>query len=397
MVDLAARRARWGVSLLFLTNAVVYASVVPRFPQFKVDLALSNTALGLAIAASPLGALAAGMFATRVVAGLGSARAGVSASVVMSLNLLCIGFAQTGWWLALGLFVAGFSDSIGDVANNMHGLRVQRRYGRSIINGFHGVWSVGAVAGGALGAVASGLTISTATQFVFTALFFSIVSLGCARLHLAEPARVHRTAGQHGRPERRPRIPGPTLRTLIVLGALAALAGVVEDSGASWGAVYLSGTFGAGPGVSGLVFVSMAVSMSVSRLVGDRFVNHYGERTVAAAGAALAVVAMSVALVLPTPTTTIIGFGLAGLGTGTLIPAAMHAGDDLTGLPHGAALTVVSLVSRVGFLLSPPVVGLIADTTSLRLGLAVVPLASLAALLCCRVLRDPTTASAHRH
>lgn len=380
-----ARRARLGVSLLFLTNAVVYASVIPRIPGFKADLGLSNTELGLAIAAGPLGALVAGAVATQLLARLGSARAGVLAAALMSVNLLSIGLAQTGWWLAAGLFVAGFCDSVGDVANNLHGLRVQRRYGRSIINGFHGIWSVGAVAGGLLGSLAAGLQIPVLTQLTATAAIFLMISVACSRLQLTGRDADDRDQLHHDTGDTPSRWPA-SVRTLAAIGALAALAGVVEDSGASWGALYLAGSLGAGPGLAGSAFITMAVCMSVSRLTGDWFVNRYGERRVAGAGGLLAVGAMTAALVFPSTVSTLIGFGLAGLGTATMIPAAMHAGDKLTGLPPGAALTVVSLIARVGFLIGPPAVGVLADAANLRIALIVVPVAAAAALCCSRVL-----------
>lgn len=382
----AVRRARWGVSLLFLTNAVVYASVVPRFPQLKADLGLSNTALGVVIAAGPLGALLAGSVATSVVARWGSARTGVVASAAMSVNLLSIGFASNAWWLGAGLFVAGFCDSVGDVGNNLHGLRVQRGYGRSIINSFHGIWSVGAVAGGVLGSTAAGLNVSVVTQLTATATGFLVVSLACSRLQLRGPDHSDRHP-EDAAPTRL-RVSGATVRALATLGALAALAGVVEDSGASWGAVYLSTSLGAGPGVAGSAFLTMAICMAVARLTGDRLVDRYGERTVAVAGALLAAVALGAALTWPSTASVLVGFGLAGLGTATMIPAAMHAASHLIGLPHGAALTVVSLITRLGFLVSPPVVGAIADLTSLRVALVTVPVAALAAVACSRALSN---------
>ena len=83
---------------------------------------------------------------------------------------------------------------------------------------------------------------------------------------------------------------------------------------------------------------------------------------------------------------TLVGFALAGLGVATLVPAAMHAADELPGVPHGVGLTVVSWLLRVGFLLSPPVVGLVADASGLRVGLLGVVLAGLGVLLFGRVL-----------
>lgn len=386
MVLREASRARLGVSLLFMINAIIYASVVPRIPQFKSELYLTNTELGLIVAAAPLGALVAGSVATHVIARLGSARAAVLSSAVMAANLVVIGSANAGWWLAVGLFLAGFCDSVGDVANNMHGLRVQRRYGRSIINGFHGIWSVGAVIGGVLGSAAAGLHMPIFGQMVVVAVVFAAASLACFRLLLPGSDVTDSAVAAEDAPDSGSRVTAATWRTLITIGAVGALAGVVEDAGASWGAVYLSGSLDTGPGLAGVAFIALAVFMTVGRLVGDWFVDRFGERAVARIGSLIAALSMAIALVFPTVWTTILGFGMAGLGTATLIPAAMHAADKLPGIRHGLALTAASLMMRIGFLLSPPIIGMVADLTSLRVGLIVVPVAAIAVFFCSRVL-----------
>ncbi len=84
---------------------------------------------------------------------------------------------------------------------------------------------------------------------------------------------------------------------------------------------------------------------------------------------------MGAALLVPTVPGTIVGFGLTGLGIATLIPAAVHGADQVPGLRPGVGLTMVSWLLRVGFLAAPPIVGAIADATSLRVGLLVVPIA----------------------
>ncbi|MDN6300157.1 MAG: MFS transporter, partial [Micrococcaceae bacterium] len=88
----------------------------------------------------------------------------------------------------------------------------------------------------------------------------------------------------------------------------------------------------------------------------------------------------------PTLPGTIIGFGLSGFGMATLIPAAMHAADELPGLRHGTWFTILGWLMRVGFLFSPPIVGFVADRTTLATGLLIVPLAGLLVIVCAGVL-----------
>ena len=392
------RHARVAVAALFFTNGALFANLLPRYPEIKDDLGLTNAALGSAIAAFPLGALLAGLFAAALINRFRSSRVAVGGIVVMATVLALVSVAQTWAALAVILFVAGALDAVIDVAQNAHGLRVQRRYRRSIVNSFHGVWSIGAVSGGLLGAAAAGLGVPLAVHLVTTSALFSAVALVSYRFLLPGPEHAERDDGPPNGRRRRCRpvrrratsaerraIRTASIRVLLVLGVLAACGAVVEDAGASWGALYLDG-LGAGAALAGLAFVALQTTMTIGRLLGDRVVDRFGERAVVRSGGVVAAVGMAAALAWPTVGTTLVGFALAGIGVATLVPAAMHASDELPGLAVGVGLTVVSWLLRVGFLLSPPLVGLVADHVSLRAGLLGAVLAGLLVVVLGRVL-----------
>ena len=393
------RNARSAVAALFFTNGALFANVVPRYPEIKADLGLSNAALGSALAAFPLGALIAGLFAATLISRWRSSRVASFGIVLLAIAILLVSVAH-GWAiLAVVLFAAGALDAVVDVAQNAHGLRVQRLYGRSIVNSFHGVWSIGAVTGGLMGSAAAGLSVPLPVHLVGASVLFSGVALVCYRFLLPGPENAERVADAevvaaaegHGSSPASARtglraVRGPALRLLIALGVLAACGALIEDAGASWGALYLRNDLAAGAAVAGLAFVALQTAMTVGRLTGDRVIDRFGQRTVVRAGGAVAAAGMGLALALPSVPTTLVGFALAGLGVATLVPAAMHTADELPGLPPGVGLTVVSWLLRVGFLLSPPLVGVIADASSLRVGLLSVVVAGIGALLLGRVL-----------
>lgn len=389
-----ARRARAAVAALFLTNGAVFFNVVPRYPQIKADLGISNAVLGTAIAGYPAGALVAGLLAGAAIRRFRSARVGAFGIVATTVATLAIPLAPH--WVAFGavLFVVGALDAVVDVAQNAHGLRVQRLYGRSILNSLHGVWSIGAVIGGLMGSAAAGLHVPLGLHLGVSAATWSAVALVAYRYLLPGPEDAERetsspgagTAG--GDPPARPgwRSWGrPALRTLAALSALAAFGAVVEDSGASWGALYLTG-LGAGAAVAGMAVVVFQVAMTAGRLAGDRVVDRFGQRAVTRAGATLAALGMGAALAVPSVGTALAGFACAGLGFATVVPATMHAADELPDIPHGTGLTVVSWLLRAGFLLSPPLVGFVADLAGLRVGLLSVVVAGAGTVVLARVL-----------
>lgn len=387
------RRARLAVSLLFLTNGALFANLLPRYPAIKDGLDLSNAAFGAAVAAFPLGALIAGLAAASLIRRFHSSRIAVIGTILTGTGVLLAGLAPNWTTLAIALFLAGSMDAITDVAQNSHGLRVQRAYGRSILNSFHAVWSIGAVIGGLLGGAAAGLDVPRGIHLAISLVLFSAVALIALPMLLpgAEPRRSTvidpGDATGHDAAASRARISRVRLAWLLAALVMVAIGGtLVEDAGSSWAAIYLKGSLGAIAPVAALGFVALVGCQFVGRMLGDRLVDRFGQRAVAQTGGMLIAVAFGVALGFPSIPGTIIGFGLAGFGTATLVPAAMHAADELPGLRPGTGLTILGWLMRLGFLFSPPIVGAIADRSSLATGLLVVPLAGVLVVICSGVL-----------
>jgi len=383
------------VGICFFVNAVLYANVVPRLPEIKAELGLSNSSLGAAVAAMPLGALVAGLSAAALMRRFGSARVATSGLVILALAVFGVSVAPNWPALAAAFLVAGALDAIVDVSQNAHGLRVQRHYQRSILNAFHGIWSIGAVAGGLIGSVMAGLDVPLALHLGGIAVLFSLVALVVFRAMLPggdddrpEEASAEEASAEAHRPTptrssaRRAAIPA-----LTALGVLAACGAFVEDAGASWSALYLRTELSAAAVLAGLGFVALQVAMTVGRLTGDRVVDRFGQRRVVEVGGVLIAGGMGLALAVPSVATTLVGFALAGLGVATLIPAVYHAADELPGLASGSGLTVINWLLRIGFLVCPLVIGVLADATSLRIALLTVVAAGLGALLLGRSLR----------
>jgi MFS family permease len=393
LVAAHTRRARIAVACLFLTNGAIFANLAPRLPGIKSDLALSNTVYGIVVAAFPTGALVAGLAAGALIRTFGSARMAVAGTVGVAVLVFVAASSTSPVLLAVALFASGACDAITDVAQNAHGLRVQRVYGRSIINSLHAVWSAGAVLGGAMGAAAIALHAPRATHLGVSAAVFITVALIAYPFLLRGPDNTEaRTAGPAtgGRPGWR------VYGALLLLVIIAIAGAVVEDAGSSWATLYLGNGLGAAGGVAALGYIALLGFQFLGRMVGDPLVDRFGVRAVARAGGVITAAGMGLALAFPSVPGTIAGFAAAGFGIATAVPAAMHAADVLPGLRHGNGLTVVAWLMRVGFVASPPIVGMIADASSLRAGLLVVPIAGFAVLGAAGALSGPRTRGASR-
>src|SRR5699024_6761182 len=87
---------------------------------------------------------------------------------------------------------AGGLDAVVDVAQNAHGLRVQRLYGRSIVNSFHALWSIGAIAGGAAGAAAAGVGVPLTAHLAAAAVACGVIAFAAHRCLLPGPEDAER-------------------------------------------------------------------------------------------------------------------------------------------------------------------------------------------------------------
>lgn len=386
----ADRRARAAVAALFLTNGALFANLVPRYPEIKAALDLDNTVYGLAVAAFPAGAILAGLGAGFLVRKLGSAQAAVAGTILTGLGVLAAGIAPSFGLLVVALLLGGAMDAVTDVAQNAHGLRVQRRYGRSIINGFHAVWSIGAVLGGSMGAAAIAVGLPLGVHLSISTAIFATVALVALRFRLPGKDGDDDDATS-STSDGRLRGAAVSPRTVLVITALVLVAiggTLAEDAGSSWATLYLSGSLGAPAALAATGFVALVGTQFVGRMLGDRLVDRFGQRTVARGGGVIIALGMGLALAYPSVPGTILGFAAVGLGSATLVPAAMHEADELPGLRAGTGLTVVSWLMRLGFLASPPLVGMVADAVGLRYGLLVVPVAGLLVVLLAGVLQN---------
>ena len=377
------RRARIAVGALFLSNGALFANLLPRYPEIKTDLQLSNAVYGAAISAFSAGALVAGLTAAALIRRYRSSRVAVVGTLGIAAFVVVAGLASGPVLLAGALFVAGACDAVTDVAQNAHGLRVQRSYGRSIINSFHAVWSAGAILGGLMGAAAIAVDISRATHLTIAALLFSAVVVIAYPYLLKGPDHDDHPAARTGEGT----VAGPAVyAALLALVVIAVAGATVEDAGSSWATLYLRDSLGAPGAVAVFGYVALAGAMFVGRLIGDRLVDRFGERAVVRAGGLVTAAGMGAALAVPSVVGTIAGFAAAGFGVATLIPAAMHRADQLPGLRPGSGLTAVTWLMRIGFFGAPLIVGVIADATSLRIGLLIVPVAGVVVLALAGVL-----------
>ena len=377
-----ARAARVAVSMLFFAHGAMAAAVLPRLPAIKESLELTNAELGAAVAALPIGGLLAGGLAGVFIARGGSARVAVVSGVGAAIALASIGLATSWAMLAAAYLVLGMFDATMDAAMNAHSLGVQRVYGRSILQSFHGLWAVGGMAAGAAGALAAGLAIPVAPYLAAVSIAFAGTVLAASRSLLpTSVADAHPvTDGVADQPVR-VRDAGRLLRILGPIAMLGILCIVLQSAAAIWSAVYLTEVLGLAAGIAGAGFVVYITAMAIGRLTNDRWVDRWGGTDVVRGGAIIAgagVVASMIAAPVGIPVLAYVGFAAIGFGSSSMFPVMVLAAGSRPGIPTGHAVALVAWLVRVGLVIAPTMVGLAADEAGLAAAFAIPLVAAVA-------------------
>lgn len=401
------RRAIAGVGLAFASNGAIFASLLPWYPLLAERLDLGPAAFGLVVACFAVGSIASSAAPAPLLARFGPVPVAVVGTALVGVAVASAAWSGAGWMLAVALLAAGFLDAVVDVAQNVAGIRVQDAAGRSILSSMHALWSLGAVAGGAVSTVAASAGADVRLHLAVSGVAcLALVAVGGRLIGPAARAPGTPSAADADAdaaataPASDARRPGRLRRVLAVslpLVAVAICGTMVEDVANNWAALSAVRIGGLPADVAGLAFIVVIGSQCVGRFSGDALIQRSGRAAVARLGGAL--IAVGGILVVTTHgqvATLLLGLALAGYGSATLVPSAMSAAAEIPGVSAGAGVTLVSWLMRLGFLVTSPLIGGLTEAVDLRLGLGLVVVVGAAAALLAGALggRGPRTVDA---
>ncbi len=373
------RSARFAVAVVFFVSGAGFANWVARIPEIQQQLRLSNSALGVALLGTAIGALLAMPTTGWLVARVGSRPVTKLAALVYCLALPLPTLAPNLPLLTIALMIVGALFGALDIAMNAQAIAVEQRYRRPIMSSFHGLYSVGGMAGAASGGLVASLGVNPSTHLLGTALLLLMVVVLASRRLL--PTEVDTTTTE-------PTFALPT-RSLVNLGILAFCVMLSEGAMADWSAVYLHQTLKTGLGLAAAGYAVFSLAMAVFRLAGDRLIQHFGPVRMVRLGGTVAATGLGLSLVIAQPFAALIGFACVGVGLSSLVPIVFSAAGRTPGIAPSLALAAVTTTGYSGFLCGPPLIGFVADFLNLRVALGiVVVMSAISAVLAPTVARS---------
>lgn len=365
-------RARWALPWIFFLMGVVSMAWVPRIPEIKNALGLSDGEFGVVLVSSSLGAVIGAQLAGQLIQRFGSRNLLRVTQLALPFGVLLMGLAPNVLVLALGLFCLGFGAAGMDIPGNAQAVVIEKLIGKKFLASLHGAWSIGAFVAAVFGGLVANF-LSPQLNLVLLAVLSLLVFVPLTERMLDSSRDEH--MGLEGKDDRKLSWFGNKVNLLWVFafGSLGAL--VAEGAAADWSGILLSEHMGVEKGLTASVFASFSLSMIISRFTADWLMDRFTPQRVVFFGGVVGGVLWSASILIAIPLSqtnqllalVLVNFGFlaAGAGIGPMFPAFILGASRLPGVPASLGIARISVISIAGYFLGPTVTGFISELTSL--------------------------------
>ena len=374
----AVQRARHATHVAFFVFGFVMAMVGVHVPSIRAHYRLDDGALAIALLGLAVGAVLCLASAGRLIGAVGARRVAALAAAVMCGALALLLQTERYPLLLLTMVVLGAAVGLYDVAINTEGSFIEVALGRKVMSVMHGMWSLGGMAGALLGAWMLERGLAPLAQMRLVSAVGLAVALAASAGLLATHTHAHDSAARQRDSSASGwrRMPPRTRRTLATLGALAVLGLLAEGAIYDWSVLFLQRERGAEASLAALGFAGFSGAMAVGRFGGDRLRARVSAARLLGGSAALSAVAMAAVLAAPSVAVALVGLAVVGLGLANVIPILFVTASRIEGASAAAGIALVSSFGWIGVVIGPPIVGGVAQASSLTTALMVVVIAS---------------------
>jgi len=368
----------WSTTAFYFISGIITATWASRIPDVQQKFALSDATLGLVLFSLSAGLIMGLSIASWLVEKFGATRV-MNLTTIGYLILLCLlAAAPSVIILVISLFLFGICRNITNLANNINAVKVQLIYKKPVMATFHGIWSFACLGGAIIGTFFIRNNLSPLTHFF-------IVSTISLLIILAFKRRIEKN--DNNQTKKKPFFIKPD-KYLLVLGLIALCGMMCESTLFDWSVNYYVKVVQAEQAYRTFGYAAFIISMTLGRLLGDKFIALYGPVKLLMVNGLLVAVGFIIVSVFPHIIITTAGFLMIGLGISIIVPMVFVLAAQSATMPASYAIASVTLIGYVGFLSGPLLVGSISQLFNMQVSFAMVGIFGLGIFILARVLQN---------
>ena len=349
---------------VFMINGAMIGTWVAHIPWMQDHLGISKATLGLCLLCMAAGALISMPLTGHVLDRRPSASVTRASALVFCLMLPLPLLATTPYMLGAILFLFGAVNGVMDVAMNAHGVALERKLPKPIMSSLHGGWSLGGFFSAGIVVIAATAGVDPRLESLVVGILLWLAALWVTR-RLGSASTHSQTASGFALPS----------RAVILIGALCFLSMMIEGGIADWSGIYLRHDIGASTAAAAMAFTGFSLGMAVARLSGDALNERVGAGRLLRGGMALVAIMLGAVLLIGEIAPSVIGFALCGLGIANAVPLLFSAAGRIE--PSSPSLAAAFTLGYTGFIVGPPMIGILSDQVGLPKTFVLLMLAAL--------------------
>lgn len=356
---------RFYLKIFFFLSGILFASWASRIPTIKSTLLLNDAELGSLLFILPIGSLVGLPISGYLISRFNSKELILGSCIIQASALAGIGFAKNIFILGVFLFLFAFAMRLINIAVNTQSVNLQKFYERPIIGSFHGIWSMGGIAGAGITSLLLLMKIDISYHFLaVTAFVFIAAAISYPKLLGEDRADIGNKL-----------ILGKPDPYIMRLGFLAFFAAICEGGMFDWSGIYFKEVLHVPIFTYG--YFTFLVFMASFRFISDRVISKIGIANTYILSTCLIVSGVLLSIIFPYFWVALIGFALTGMGTASIFPMTLGLAGKSTKYSAGMGISIVATYSIVGMLLGPPLIGYISHLFNLRIAFILFALAGL--------------------
>ena len=344
-------------SWVFSSINILIGTWILYIPFIKLKFALNDGEVGFALFFTALGLLITIPFIPKI-----NKRIGVGTSTKIGIFLLAIAFnfpllAPNYILLCASLMVVGVFSAFTDISLNALTSTIEKREQQNFMSAAHGFFSLGGFVGAGIGS----LFIS---QFSNPQLHMLIISVFVMITNLFLSKNYAFVVGDKKEKSTKNLSFFKSIKPLLVLAIIAFIIMFNEGAVEHWSNLFLFDIVKVSESKAGLGFIIFSLTMTIGRFLGDGFSQQLGSRKTILFSTIIAFVGY-LFIIMSSLIFSVLGFGLLGFGLSVIIPEVYRIAGNNKVLETSFAISIVSGIGFVGFLVGPVILGAISNFSSL--------------------------------
>ncbi|BBP75889.1 MFS transporter [Pseudomonas sp. Ost2] len=369
------RLEQMSTRIAFFIAGFGVAAWAPLVPYAKARAGLDEGTLGLLLLCLGVGSIIAMPVAGALASRFGCRRVLTVGTLLICLALPLLATVSSLPLLILGLFLFGAGLGSVDSTVNLQAVIVERASGKTMMSGFHGLFSLGGIAGAAGVSALLGLGLSplAAIGVVIVLLILALLKAAPHLLPYGSESSGPAFAVPHG--------------VVLFIGLLCFVVFLAEGAMLDWSAVFLNAERQVPDAYAGLGYAAFALTMTLGRLTGDAIVRRLGAKRVIVIGGITAAAGLALSTLAPAWEAALLGYALVGAGCSNIVPVLYTAVGKQKVMPESIAIPAITTLGYAGILAGPAAIGFIAHASSLSLAFLLIALMLVGVAIGGKILR----------